>query len=126
MREFRGNRKDNGEWVEGYYFKSWEDAYILWGTTNGNPNMIEVLPETVGQFTGLLDQNGKDLDWWNDDILQSSQGITGCVAYSKTCAEWTVVIKQQRWCSLAAAMADGWEKRGNKWDNPDLLEEATQ
>ena len=55
---FRGKRVGNGEWVYGYLFRMWGDAYILWGTTNGIPNMIRVIPETVGQFTGLTDKNG--------------------------------------------------------------------
>ncbi len=49
MYKFRGKRIDNGEWVEGYYYKSWEDTYILWGSTNGLPNMITVDPSTVTQ-----------------------------------------------------------------------------
>lgn len=52
---FRGKRKDNREWVYGYVYRIWERVYILWGMTNDVPNMIEVDPETVGQFTGLYD-----------------------------------------------------------------------
>lgn len=48
-----------GRWVQGYFFQIWERTYILWGTTNDVPNMIEVLPSTVGQYTGLQDKNGK-------------------------------------------------------------------
>ena len=55
---FRGKRVDNGKWVYGFYFRIWNRTYILWGTTNGTPNMYEVYPETVGQDTGLLDKNG--------------------------------------------------------------------
>lgn len=49
MREilFRGKRIDNGEWTEGYLFVIWESAYIVWGTTNGVPNMVQVDPSTV-------------------------------------------------------------------------------
>lgn len=63
MREilFRGKRVDNGEWVEGYLFKCWDEVYILWGMTNGSPNMIKVIPETVGQWTGLTDKSGKKI-----------------------------------------------------------------
>ena len=51
--------KAEGRWVQGYFFQIWERTYILWGTTNDVPNMIEVLPSTVGQYTGLTDNTGK-------------------------------------------------------------------
>lgn len=55
---FRGKRIDNGEWIEGYLFQIWEHTYMLWGTANGVPDMIEVVPSTVGQYTGMTDKNG--------------------------------------------------------------------
>ena len=57
---YRGMTKD-GKWVYGYYFKIWEEAYILWGATNGHPNKTEVAPETVGQFTSILDKNKTEI-----------------------------------------------------------------
>ena len=69
--EFRGKRIDNGEWVCGYLFQIWERAYILWGTTNNIPNMIEVYPSTIGQFTGLVDKNGKRI--YEGDFIQSNK-----------------------------------------------------
>ena len=45
---FRGKRVDNGEWIQGYLFKSWDDCYICWGTDNGKISNILVIPETVG------------------------------------------------------------------------------
>lgn len=69
MREikFRGKRKDNEEWVYGYLFKILDKCYILWGTTNDVPNMIEVISETVGQYTELKDKNEKEI--YERDII---------------------------------------------------------
>ena len=60
MREilFRGKQVNDGMWIQGYLFQFWGRAYILWGMTNDTPTMHEVIPETVGQFTGLTDKNG--------------------------------------------------------------------
>ena len=62
---FRGKRKDNGEWVTGYYVCLNEDRhYIYTGYAETDcgtyyPDCHEVIPETVGQCTGRTDKNGK-------------------------------------------------------------------
>ena len=67
MREikFRAKARYGGVWVEGALLKDNVFTYIL----SGNPKVTvglqvtteveEVIPETVGQFTGLKDKNGK-------------------------------------------------------------------
>ena len=74
MREilFRGKRVDNGEWDYGYLYKEGPQSFILkngrhypdviYGPTPlGILDWCEVLPETVGQFTGLLDKHGRKI-----------------------------------------------------------------
>ena len=68
MREilFRGKRIDSGEWVEGgYYVKKVGDyitaAFIVENLTDEVNEAHRVLPETIGQSTGLCDKNGKKI-----------------------------------------------------------------
>lgn len=57
---FKGKREDNGEWVEGDLMQ-WGDEImrICVDTGNDEKTAITVIPETVGQCTGLKDKNGK-------------------------------------------------------------------
>ncbi|SBW02438.1 hypothetical protein KL86CLO1_11646 [uncultured Eubacteriales bacterium] len=81
MREclFRGKRLENGAWVEGYLFCQWERAYILWGTTNGIPDMTEVDPATVGQYTGLTDKHGKKI--FEGEVCRTDDGEVGEIKF---------------------------------------------
>ena len=121
---FRGKRIDNGEWVEGYLFGVWEKAYILWGTTNGVPNMLEVDPNTVGECTGMRDKNGKLI--FEGDILQregcGKSSVVHTAKYHEIYGVWYVGsrLRGQESMSLLALTRVLYEIIGNIHDNPEL------
>lgn len=72
MREilFRGKRKDNGEWVYGFYcYNPLMKRAEIFSFDETRIYVYEVIPETVGRFTNSTDKNGKKI--FEDDILNN-------------------------------------------------------
>lgn len=83
-RLFRGKRKDNGEWVEGFYGINTiccEQSTYLSAVISKIPQGIydceswEVDPETVGQYIGQADKNGTKIFEWDIVKCTDDTGI---------------------------------------------------
>ena len=140
MREikFRGKRIDTGEWVYGDLIHR-----QIGGVTHsvirtikdivGLYELIEVIPETVGQYTGLKDMNGVEV--YEGDIVafEDSDGgyeyqdlviNAGIVAYGELGFYFTnrVAVEMDDFY-IKDGRCDDVEVIGNIHDNPELLEE---
>ena len=132
MREifFRGKRTDNGEWVEGYYYKAKycrvDDKLCDYITVphpkeyNEPSSHYIVNPETVGQYTGLKDKNGTKI--FEGDIGRRRDDIF-LIDWSEEKAAFVMIFNDYI-CEILylEEMWDDAEVIGNIHDNPELLE----
>lgn len=139
MREilFRGKRKDNGEWVYGDLIKNLiydgrekeiriGDIYFEHNGDIHGTAVRKVIPDTVGQFTGLTDKNGKKI--FEGDIVKEDDCFHNGELQIKGNA-WRVAFADGLFfgnykdISVYLQSLDGMEVIGNIYDNPELLKE---
>ncbi len=109
---FRGKRTDNGEWAEG--FLTDEKHIGTWLLT------IPIIPETVGQYTGLTDRNGKRI--FEGDIVKHHT-IPMLVKFDEKSASFLVGYTMNGSYYENTLHGHGYlEVIGNIHDNPELLE----
>ena len=130
--KFRGKSIYGEDWLYGSLVKIEKDRYAVIPPLNNieigkSIGMYEVYPETVGQFTGLLDKNGKEI--YEGDILHT-------ITFGFNPEEYTAIILYRN-CSFQLSNGrnlfyfgqsdltkmDDTIVIGNIYDNPDLIKE---
>lgn len=150
MREIkcRGKRIDNGAWVEGYYckhikrrlcpvgdkLKEDDVEHIIFFDDFADWNMpqklrgADVLPETVGQYTGMNDKNGTEI--YEGDIIKTKKygkiiGHSNVADYDTFKIVYELAVfrleNMHRGFNLVGNNND-FEVIGNIHDNPELPE----
>lgn len=126
MREILFKAKTiSGNWVNGLLANKDDKWYI--SNKAGSPFAYEVRPETLCQFTGLCDKNGKRI--WENDILMAhlddsypedvtyktvEWGVAGWVAHEVNSVDREYLDKFD---------TEHFEVVGNIFDNKELLQE---
>ena len=132
---FKAKRKNWRElsqeewWVEGNFITDEKDdqrAYIgyLFGVVDGvveDFDIVEINPETLCQYTGLTDKNGKRI-WENDIVEHEISSVLGAVEwYAEDYVGWWVNDEYLGKQQFTDEMWDECVVIGNIFDNPELL-----
>ena len=146
MREilFKAKRKDNGEWVEGYYIyhikrtpcpigdsvKPEDEQHVIMCDGFSDWNMprntvhFDIDPETICQYTGLKDKNGKRI-WENDIVKDELVSLFGTVIWIQDGSDYVGWFLYDEYIGcpkiMSKKMWNDCEVLGNIFDNPELL-----
>ena len=117
---FRGKRDDTGEWMEGYFGQS-VDTFIIqdYGLVAGHFKVFKVIPETVGQYTGLTDKNGRKI--FEGDIIADKNELFS-VRWSEKISGFVAVGEHRMQPSMNQGTMKYCEVVGNIYDNDESMQ----
>ena len=131
--KFRGLRIDGKGWVYGYYWHNIQDDkyliiestkldFMVSGQTQSNS---QVIPESVGQFTGLKDRYGVEI-FEGDIVIYDTTTICSKIKkWTKKGKEIIYNIKEAMFKfnddSVFGLIYNQYEVLGNIHENPELL-----
>ena len=134
MREilFKAKRVDNGEWVEGWLFKTQEHSYIAYDKQfdddlflSPQNIFIAVDENTICQYTGLTDKNGNKI--WENDVVWVCETDRAIVIFSEKYSGYILQPIGDYYFD-SPMLADNVDIIdniiGNIFDNPELVKEG--
>lgn len=136
---FRGKRIENGEWVEGYLVKlpsaiqigsDYSPWYIIVPPVDPDDDggRYNVDPETVGQYTGLTDKNGKKIFEW--DVVKTEKfnapNKLYIIKFDLLLGAFIGEDDGTMYFTTFDGDSDQFEVIGNIHDNPELLKGGSE
>jgi hypothetical protein len=124
--KFRGKCTQTEEWIYGYYFHIPKPGNISQHFIQSGIKRFSVIPETVGQYTGITDRKRKEI--YERDILKYDGGTKINL--------FEIQFMQARFKALLIGRSDDgqilgyglWDESeviGNIYENPELLSEPS-
>ncbi len=121
---FSGKRADNGEWVVGdlIHRQIWKRSLTIIRVSDDgfdHYEEYEVIPETIGQFTGLTDKNGKKI--FEGNIIAKGFELYE-VRWNPEQVRWSIYLGNYEVAGFTKFSESYFEVFGNVYDNKELLE----